>query len=129
MLATLDRTDQLLVLCGLDVPTLKNVRLALQTLELLSFPSSRIHYVMNRASANVGLKTREVEDGLKVKVGHELPMDRAVQVCVNRGEPAVLSDPRSEFSRGVAAIAKEVAPKAGVPQAAKGKRMLSFARA
>ena len=39
MLATLDRTDELLVLCGLDVPTLKNVRLALQTLELLSFPS------------------------------------------------------------------------------------------
>jgi pilus assembly protein CpaE len=33
VLATLDRTDQLLVLCGLDVPTLKNVRLALQTLE------------------------------------------------------------------------------------------------
>jgi pilus assembly protein CpaE len=129
MLATLDRTDQLLVLCGLDVPTLKNVRLALQTLELLSFPASRIHYVMNRASANVGLKTREVEDGLKVKVGHELPMDRNVQVCVNRGEPAVLAEPRSEFSRGVAAIAKQVAPKAAAPQPVKGKRMLSFARA
>jgi len=129
MLATLDRTDQLLVLCGLDVPTLKNVRLALQTLEMLSFPASRIHYVMNRASANVGLKTREVEDGLKVKVGHELPMDRNVQVCVNRGEPAVLAEPRSEFSRGVAAIAKQVAPKTAAPQPVKGKRMLSFARA
>ena len=40
MLATLDRTDELLLLCGLDVPTLKNVRLALQTLELLSFPTT-----------------------------------------------------------------------------------------
>src|SRR5205823_4098787 len=39
MLATLDRTDELLMLCGLDVPTLKNVRLSLQTLELLSFPT------------------------------------------------------------------------------------------
>jgi pilus assembly protein CpaE len=129
MLATLDRTDQLLVLCGLDVPTLKNVRLALQTLELLSFPSSRIHYVMNRASANVGLKTREVEDGLKVKVGHELPMDRNVQLCVNRGEPAVLAEPRSEFSRGVAALAKELAPKLETKEQLKTKKMLSFARA
>jgi pilus assembly protein CpaE len=130
MLATLDRTDQLLVLCGLDVPTLKNVRLALQTLELLSFPTSRIYYVMNRASANVGLKTREVEDGLKVKVGRELPLDRSVQVCVNRGEAAVLAEPRSEFSRGIAAIAKQVAPQApSVAQQAKGKKMLSFARA
>jgi pilus assembly protein CpaE len=118
------------VLCGLDVPTLKNVRLALQTLELLSFPSSRIQYVMNRASANVGLKTREVEDGLKVKVGHELPMDRTVQLCVNRGEPAVLAEPRSEFSRGVATLAKHVAPKVEAPkQELKTKKMLSFARA
>jgi pilus assembly protein CpaE len=131
MLATLDRTDQLLVLCGLDVPTLKNVRLALQTLELLSFPASRIEYVMNRSSANVGLKLREVEDGLKVKVGHELPMDRNVQVCVNRGEAAALTESRSDFGRGIAALAKQVAPKETTPQAkqAKGKRSLSFARA
>jgi pilus assembly protein CpaE len=129
MLATLDRTDQLLILCGLDVPTLKNVRLALQTLELLSFPASRIEYVMNRASANVGLKTREVEDALKVKVGHELPMDRNVQVCVNRGEPAVLADPRSEFARGVTALAKQVAPKTTPTRQAQRRRMLSFARA
>ena len=39
MLATLDRTDELFLLCGLDVPTLKNVKLALQTLEMLSFPT------------------------------------------------------------------------------------------
>jgi pilus assembly protein CpaE len=129
MLATLDRTDQLLVLCGLDVPTLKNVRLALQTLELLSFPGSRIEYVMNRASANVGLKTREVEDGLKVKVGHELPMDRNVQVCVNRGDPAVLADPRSDFARGIVALAKQVAPKTTAARHPKQRKILSFARA
>jgi pilus assembly protein CpaE len=129
ILATLDRTDQLLVLCGLDVPTLKNVRLALQTLELLSFPASRIEYVMNRASANVGLKTREVEDGLKVKVGHELPMDRNVQVCVNRGDPAVLADPRSDFARGIVALAKQVAPKTTATRQTKQRKILSFARA
>jgi pilus assembly protein CpaE len=129
MLATLDRTDQLLILCGLDVPTLKNVRLALQTLDLLSFPGARIEYVMNRASANVGLKTREVEDALKVKVGHELPMDRNVQVCVNRGEAAVLADPRSDFARGVAQLAKQIAPKTTTARPAKTRRILSFARA
>ena len=129
MLATLDRTDELLVLCGLDVPTLKNVRLALQTLELLSFPSSRIRYVMNRASANVGLKTREVEAGLKVKVGFELPTDRAVQICVNRGEPVVLAEPRSEFSRALAAMAKQVLPAASARKPGSRRRILSFAKA
>ena len=41
MLATLEPTDHLLVVCGLDVPTLKNVRLSLRTLELLGFPAAR----------------------------------------------------------------------------------------
>ncbi|HWX08587.1 MAG TPA: AAA family ATPase, partial [Gaiellaceae bacterium] len=130
MLATLDRTDELLVLCGLDVPTLKNVRLALQTLELLSFPTSRIRYVMNRVNANVGLKTREVEAALKVKVSYELPMDRQVQVCVNRGEPVALAEPRNDFSKAVASLAKDIAPQA--PPATTGRqprRLLSFARA
>ena len=59
MLATLDRTDELLMLCGLDVPTLKNVRLSLQTLELLSFPASRIQFVLNRANT----QGRDEEEG------------------------------------------------------------------
>lgn len=130
VLATLDRTDQLLVLCGLDVPTLKNVRLALQTLDQLSFPPDRITYVMNRTSANVGLKTREVEDGLHVKVAHELPLDRTVQVCVNRGEAAVLVQPRSDFARAMTGLLKQMAPKASAPsKAQKKKSRLSFARA
>jgi Flp pilus assembly CpaE family ATPase len=129
MLATLDRTDQLLVLCGLDVPTLKNVRLALQTLELLSFPASRITYVMNRTGPNVGLKIREVEDGLKVKIDHELPTDRNVQLCVNRGEAVVLAEPRSDFSRAVSGLVKQVAPTAPAPTAVARRRRMSFARA
>ena len=124
MLATLDRTDELVVLCGLDVPTLKNVRLALQTLEQLSFPASRIRYIMNRASANVGLKTREVEDGLKVKVAHELPLDRSVQVSVNRGEPTVLVHKRSDFSRAFTPVVKQLAPKAPSEKPEKARRRL-----
>ena len=65
MLATLDRTDELLLLCGLDVPTLKNVRLSLQTLELLSFPPTRVRVVLNRANSKVGMKRSEVEGALE----------------------------------------------------------------
>src|SRR5207245_4087888 len=46
MLATLDRTDELLLICSLDVPTLKNVRLALGTLDMLSFPQARIGIIL-----------------------------------------------------------------------------------
>jgi pilus assembly protein CpaE len=110
MLATLDRTDELLIICGLDVPTLKNVRLALQTLELLSFPSNRIKFVLNRANTKVGLSKREVESALKVTITAEVPSDRAVPVSVNRGTPAVLADPGSDFAKAMMALAKTIAP-------------------
>src|SRR5881296_2428588 len=108
MLATLDRTDELLMLCGLDVPTLKNVRLSLQTLELLSFPVDRIKFVLNRANSKVGLKPKEVEAALKTRMHFELPSERTVPLTVNRGNPAVLADGKSEFSRSVRELAKSL---------------------
>ena len=126
MLATLDRTDELLVLCGLDVPTLKNVRLALQTLELLSFPSSRVRYVLNRANTKVGLSKREVESALKVPIQIEVPSDRIVPISVNRGTPAVISEPGSDFAKAMFALAKTVM--AVEPAATRGKKRLSLAR-
>jgi pilus assembly protein CpaE len=110
MLATLDRTDELLLICSLDVPTLKNVRLALQTLELLSFPNERIRLVLNRANSKVGMKPGEVESALEVKVRFSVPSDRAVPIAVNRGNPAVLADARADFSRAVREMSKAIAP-------------------
>ena len=106
MLATLDRTDELLVLCGLDVPTLKNVKLAQHTLDLLSFPASRVRFVLNRSNSKVGMKQSEVESALGVKIAFEMPSDRAVPLAVNRGTPAVLAEAGCDFSRAVRSMAK-----------------------
>jgi pilus assembly protein CpaE len=108
MLATLDRTDELLMVCGLDVPTLKNVRLSLQTLELLSFPTSRIRFVLNRANSKVGMKKKEVEGALEITIGFEVPSDRAVPLGVNRGTPPVLGDAGSDYAKAIRSIAKSL---------------------
>src|SRR5881296_1846591 len=108
MLATLDRTDELLLLTSLDVPTIKNVRLSLQTLELLSFPNDRVKVVLNRANSKVGMQKKEVEAALEMGVRREVPSDRAVPLAVNRGNPAVLADGKSEFSRSVRELAKSL---------------------
>ena len=121
MLATLDRTDELVMLCGLDVPTLKNVRLSLQTLELLSFPSARIRYLLNRANSKVGMKKSEVEGALEIKIGFEVPSDRAVPLGVNRGAPPVVADTGSDFAKAIREVAKSLLAD-GQP---KKKRMFS----
>jgi pilus assembly protein CpaE len=109
MLATLDRTDELLLLCGMDVPTIKNVRLSLQTLELLSFPAERVSLVLNRANTNVGIKHNEVERALETKVRFDLPSDRAVPLAVNRGKPVVLADAGAEFTKRIREVAAQLA--------------------
>jgi pilus assembly protein CpaE len=129
MLATLDRTDELLMLCGLDVPTLKNVRLSLQTLDLLSFPTTRIRFVLNRANSKVGMSKKEVEGALDMKVAFEIPSDRAVPVSVNRGNPAVLGDAGSEFSGAIKRLAQGiVTPTPAAARKAK-KGLFSLAKA
>jgi pilus assembly protein CpaE len=119
MLATLDRTDELLIICGLDVPTLKNVRLSLQTLDLLSFPTDRIRFVLNRANSKVGLTKKEIEGALDVRMGFEVPSNRAVPLSVNRGVPAVLAEPGSDFAVAIRAMAKSLDQR---PSAQKSKR-------
>jgi pilus assembly protein CpaE len=119
MLATLDRTDDLLLVCGLDVPTIKNVRLSLQTLQLLSFPPERVRVILNRANSNVGMKRGEVEAALEAKVRFEVPSDRAVPLAVNRSNPAVLSDPKADFSRALREMAKSLLP---APASKNGKK-------
>jgi pilus assembly protein CpaE len=118
MLATLDRTDDLLLVSSLDVPTIKNVRLSLQTLELLSFPMKRVKVVLNRANSNVGLKRAEVEAALEIKVAFQVPSDRAIPVSVNRGSPAVISESNSEVARALRHMAESLLP----AESAKAKR-------
>jgi pilus assembly protein CpaE len=129
MLATLDSTDELLLVCGLDVPTIKNVRLSLQTLELLSFPTERIRVVLNRANSNVGMKRGEVEAALEQRVRYEVPSDRAVPLAVNRGNPAVASDPKADFSRAVREMAKSLQPAEPLNGKKKSWRGRSMAKA
>jgi pilus assembly protein CpaE len=126
MLATLDQTDELLLVCSLDVPTVKNVRLSLQTLELLSFPTKKVRVVLNRANTKVGMKQKEVESALEQRVRFQVPSDRAVPLAVNRGNPVVLAEPGADFSKGIRDMAKKVA----VPeQDEAGKKRRFMARA
>ena len=122
MLATLDRTDELLLLCSLDVPTLKNLRLALQTLDLLSFPKQRVRIVLNRSNSKVGMKPNEVEGALGMKVRFEVPSDRAVPLSVNRGTPVVLAEEGADVSKAIKAMAKELFPV--VKEEGKKRRLL-----
>ena len=110
LLATLDSTDRLLLLCGLDAPTMKNVRLGLRTLELLGFRPDRIDVVLNRVSPGDEVTRLDVETVLETPVRFTLPQDPSVLVAVNRGESAALLDERSFFALAVRDIVASFVP-------------------
>jgi pilus assembly protein CpaE len=130
MLATLDETDQLLLLCNPDVPTLKNVRLTLQTLELLAFPDDRLRVVLNRASTSSGITQSDVEAALGRKVDIVLPLDPAVPLAVNRAGAVVLEAATTPFAVAIIDVARSLGggSKLSAPRSLRASKLFSFGR-
>jgi pilus assembly protein CpaE len=122
VLSTLDRTDQLVLVASLDVPSVKNVKLTMQTLDLLHYPKERRHMLLNRSGSKVGLKPQEVERALEMKVEFEVPVDREVAVSVNRGVPLVLSNPRSGVGKALLDMADKLVPQRTAAASTGGKK-------
>ncbi len=108
LLSLLERADHVLLVVDMDLPSVKNAKLALETLRLLKFPSSKIQVVLNRGNAKNKLDDREIERSLKMKIAATIPSDGLVPASVNSGRPVVESAPRSSVARAFASIAELV---------------------
>lgn len=120
MLAAVDCTDQLLIVCNPEITSLKNVRIGLDTLERLGFPRGRISIVVNRVGVPGGVTQKDIEQALEAEIAYELPDDAAVSRAVNRAVPAVIEDKEGRFARAVSALGTsllvEAEPVAAQPQ-------------
>ncbi|WP_210648546.1 P-loop NTPase [Nocardioides sp. SYSU D00065] len=108
-LTALDRTDTLILVGTLDIPALKGLKLATQTLDLLNFPREKWRFVLNRADAKVGLSVDEYESTLGLKSDCTLVSSREVLTAVNRGEPLVLAYSGHPNSKAIKAFTKSIA--------------------
>jgi len=115
MLTALDRSDQLLLVSTPDVPSMKNIRLAFQTLELLGFPLDRVSLVANRAGMAGGASVADVSEAIGREVRFVLPDDAAVPRSINSGVPAMLFETRSPFSRSLKALVETLVGSNQVP--------------
>jgi len=126
MLSALDRTDELLLVCNPEVTSLKNVRIGIDTIERLGFPSDRVRIVGNRLGAAGAVSRDEVESALGRKIDFDLPDDEAVPAAVNRATPVALVDSGTRFARATAKLADAIFAQSLAPQAKEQRRL--FAR-
>ncbi|GAC1440580.1 MAG: hypothetical protein NVSMB55_05750 [Mycobacteriales bacterium] len=123
VLAAFDSSDLLVLLATLDIPALKNLKLALETLDLLSYPREKWLIALNRADSKVGLSQADVEKTLKASFTLEIPSSRSVSASINRGVPLMLDEPNHPVSRAIRAfVDRHVVSRVDVPQALRKDR-------
>ena len=122
VLTALDETDECVIIATLDVPTLKNVKVALETLEMLDIASGHRHLLLNRADDAVGISSDKVEAILGMPVSTLVASSIDVAAATNAGNPIVVKQPQHGAS---AAIMQLAATLTGEPLAAPVKHAAS----
>lgn len=110
VLGLIEISDDVLLVAGMDIPNIKNVKIGLQTLRLLNTPMEKLRLILNRANSKVKLDVGEVERTLQVEADALIPSDVVVPQAVNKGAPVVLSAPRSGVSRALEQLADLFTP-------------------
>ena len=98
VLAAFDVSDLLVLIATLDIPAVKNLRLTLDTLDLLGNAKDSRVVVLNRSDAKVGLRAEDVVAAIKQDIAIMVPTSVAVPASVNRGVPLVLDEPKHAVS-------------------------------
>jgi pilus assembly protein CpaE len=113
VLAAFDRSDVVALLATLDIPALKNLKLTLETLDLIGFSRDRLKIVLNRSDSKVGLALAEVEKTLKAPIVAQIPSSRDVPASTNRGVAIVSDEPKNPVSIAISAFIDEYVVAAG----------------
>jgi len=128
VIALIERSDDIVIVAGLDIPNIKNTKLGLQTLRLLEVGEEKLTLLLNRADAKVQLDVSEVERTLGMRAVSLVPTDVVVPQSVNKGSPVVLDAPRSEVAHAFELLAERFAGGAVAPAPVRKGRSL-FGRA
>ena len=124
-LAAAERSDDLVLVCVTDVPSVRGLRKALDAIDLLGMTKARRHLVLNRADDKVGLSAADVEATIGVPVEATVPTSRSIQIAINQGTPVVQSEPRSPAGKAMSGLAGHFIDQPAPAPAAERGRLFS----
>jgi pilus assembly protein CpaE len=121
VLSILERSDDVLLVVDMDLPSVKNAKLALDTLKLIKFPFEKIKLVLNRVNSKARLDIGELERSLELDVQAAISSDKLVPRAVNEGEPVVSLYPRSRVAKDLRAVTRLVVDESVTPDTGEGE--------
>jgi pilus assembly protein CpaE len=108
-LAALDLSTDVILLTDMDVPSVRDLRKALDALDLLGMKTPTRHLVLNRADSRVGLTKAGIAAAAGSTVDIEIPSSRDVPISLNEGRPLLSDNPRSPVARHLAELVERIA--------------------
>ncbi|GAX91529.1 AAA family ATPase [Effusibacillus lacus] len=124
-LVALDNSADILLITSVDLPTLKNSKLCIETLEALGM-KDKIKVVLNRDTKVEGITQEMIENVLGMPIYSRIPSEGKVVVAsVNKGIPFVLSHSRSAVAKSVFSFAAKLRANQGLVKKTSQKSMLS----
>lgn len=123
-----DLADAYILLTTLDVPALKNFKVALDTIDALGFPRSKWQIVLNRCDARVGLTAEDIERTIGLPISVMVPSSRDVPAALNMGETLVTSQPDHPVSQAMLELARLQQPHLPAAMTPQKKRRGLFRR-
>ena len=134
VLGLIEESDDVLLVAGMDIPNIKNVKIGLQTLRLLNTPMAKLHLVLNRANSKVKLDVSEVERTLQIKAESLDPeRRRRARSRSTRATPVVLDAPKSGVAKAIEQladmfVADDAESSTALSSELKGRRMSLYKR-
>lgn len=122
LLAILERSDVVLFIVDMDLPSVKNAKLALETLRILNYPSNKIRVVLNRSNSKARLDVAEIERSLRVQIAASIPSDALLPASVNEGVPIVEAQPKSKPAKAFEEVARLATIEGGSSESGKKKK-------
>jgi pilus assembly protein CpaE len=121
-MAALDLADQILLIAALDLSTIKNSKLSLETFETLHH-KVKTKMVINRSTEENGIKAADLEHSLSFLSACQIPSDgRMVIGAINKGVPFVTSDPDARLSKSIRQLQELVIQRKGTQKELSNKK-------
>jgi pilus assembly protein CpaE len=100
-LAALDASHLYVLVTTPEMPALKNLRVALDTFDMLDYRRESRVVVLNRADSKVGLSSNDIDRVIRAPIAAYVPSSRDVPLSINRGVPLMRDNPNHPVSAAI----------------------------
>jgi pilus assembly protein CpaE len=115
-ITAIDNAQHAVMVGTLDLPGLKNMKVGLETLDLMGFQRERVLTVLNRADSKVGLLGHDVKKVLGAMPQLEVPSDRRIPRSLNAARAIVVAEPKAPPAKALRSLGDRIADAISTPK-------------